>query len=117
MKVDVVKNKLEKTIQTTHSTAAGKPIEIIDKYKRADEALGRPPTKERKEIALKKTYTILQEDIDRLNECRKRARDARMLRNNSEFIRAGIKALLALPKEQFADILFSIPQLTRGKPV
>lgn len=117
MKVDVLKNKLEKTIHTAPSMSAKKNVEIIDKYKRADEALGGKPSKGKKEIALKKTYTILQEDLNRLNECRKRARDARMLRNNSEFIRAGLKALLALPKEQFADVLFSIPQLTRGKPV
>ena len=69
-----------------------------------------------KENAKRLNFTMLEEDVNRIKECHQRGRHFRMIRNNSEYIRAGIKALLALPDEQFADIVFSIPHLTKGNP-
>jgi hypothetical protein len=65
------------------------------------------------ETPQRKNYKLLQEEIDMVDELTARYGKAKI--NDTEVIRAAIRAFNNIPKEDGFEVIYSLPKVRRGR--
>ena len=74
------------------------------------------PTKARKPKLVRDSFTIPKTEYDVLDELKQRAAKLARPAKKSEVLRAGIKALAAMPDAAFLAALQTVPAIKTGRP-
>ncbi len=111
-----------KTTKTVASPAPAKPVAAAPKAPRA-KASAEPQTikadkaaKPKKPKLVRDSFTIPKSEYNVLDELKQRAAQLARPAKKSEVLRAGIKALAALPDAAFLAALATVPTIKTGRP-
>jgi hypothetical protein len=111
-----VKVAAAKTTAPSRSTAKSKTLLTTREAAAAKPPVATKPPKIKKAKLVRDSFTIPQTEFDVLDALKKRAAKLMCPIKKSELLRAGIKAIAALPDQAFVAALLSVPTIKTGRP-
>jgi hypothetical protein len=100
-----------KKTATAKSAARAKPAK-----KSSAKAVPAKPAKAKKEKLVRDSFAIPKAEYSVLDELKSRAIKLARPTKKSELLRAGIKALTAMPEKAFLEALKAVPAIKTGRP-
>jgi len=111
-----VKTVARKTAAATTKTVAAKPATTTPAKPVAAKPVAAKPVKEKKVKMVRDSFTMPKPEYAVLDVLKLRAAKLALPIKKTELIRAGIKALAALPDAAFLAALRAVPNLKTGRP-